>query len=352
MPDNWAFQDEIIDTKALSEIKRIALLDVPVPTDIWLGNPASGGTAFFFGPLIMLATATHSGETVTSGTLFSESTQKEMQNWLEQAGIEVVLLKAERAKKSKMLSNYDQFSGIDADAILEIAPIVVGFVEDLGEVHFTEGELSPDVALAYRLITPGDNQVLIESNVSYSSFENQYSLNGSLLLGPKEHIFEDSDAAKNQPEEAARRLKYAITGATELISKVVTNTMPSGPFIKSPGEIDLSGSYRVTITRELMPGYGSTNKYYCFNGKRNFNLELKQEDNALIGSDYALIEGRFLSGIKGKIKGTLYKDRLGFTFHTSRCPNTKNGAWILNSDGLSLEGYGWKEVKWKLLKTR
>ena len=139
VPDNFAFTEEVVNKEALSEIKRVALLDVPIPTDIWLGDPGSGGTSFFFGPLIMLATATHDGETITSGTLFSESTQEEMQKWLEQAGIEVVLLKADRGNKSKMLINYDQFSEVDADAILEIAPIVVGFMERLGEMHFTEG---------------------------------------------------------------------------------------------------------------------------------------------------------------------------------------------------------------------
>ena len=253
IPDNFQFSEEVVNKEALSEVKRVALLDVPPPTDIWLGDPGSGGTSFFFGPLIMLATATHGGETVTSGALFSESTQKEMQNGLEQAGIEVVLLRAERVKKSKMLTSYDQFAEVDADAILEIASIRVGFMERLGEVHFTDGELSPDVALAYRLITPGDNTVLIEANVFYSSFEGQYSTwNGPSLLGPKEHIFEDSEAAENQPMEAARRLKYAITGATELISKVVSNTYEE-PLTKSVAFTsdftgDFTGTYVSSIT--------------------------------------------------------------------------------------------------------
>ena len=66
--------------------------------------------------------------------------------------------------------------------------------------------------------------MLIESNVFYSSFAHQYKdWKGVKLLGLREHIFEDSDSVREQPEEAARRLHDAIKEATELISRVITN---------------------------------------------------------------------------------------------------------------------------------
>jgi hypothetical protein len=125
-----------------------------------------------------------------------------------------------------LLEDYSQFEKLDADAILEIGIISVGFREKIGEVNFTDGELSPDVALVYRLVTPGENQVLMESNVYYSSFPGQYQGPGYKWLGPTEHIFEDMESVEKQPEEALRRLRYAIVGATELISmrvKLFTN---------------------------------------------------------------------------------------------------------------------------------
>jgi len=113
----------------------------------------------------------------------------------------------------------------------------------------------------------------------------------------------------------------------DMIYKAIIKTRQRDSYIKPSGEIDLSGTYEARTTRELMPGYGSTNKYHCFNQKRSFFLELKQEDSTLIGSDYSSVEGKFLSGIKGKIKGTLHRERLRFTFHTSRCQTPKNEAW-------------------------
>jgi hypothetical protein len=223
IPDNFQFSEEIVDYAAMRQVnvKRVALLDVPTPTGIWLGDPGSGG-ALLFGPLVGLGAATHSGGEVTSVNFFSETTQQEVKIWLEEYGIEVILLKAERVKKSKMLKKYDQFKEIDADAILEIAPIRVGFIWNIGKT-FSRKSLSPDVALTYRLITPGDNQILIESNVFYSSFPDQYAdWTGSKLTGPKDHLFKDSDSVKEQPEEAVRRLKLAISGASELISKNVS----------------------------------------------------------------------------------------------------------------------------------
>lgn len=351
-PDNFAFTKLVLNKEGIPKVKRVALLDVPTPTGIWLGDP-EGFAVGFINPLISLAGATHEGHTISSNEKFSEVTRDEMRNWLEKAGIEVTLLKADRVKKSKMLKNYDQFKEVDVDAILEIAPIRVGFVPDHSELRFTEGALSPDVALAYRLITPDENKVLIESNVFYSSFNDQYApWLGTKSVGPYRHIFKDSDSVEEQPEEAARRLHYAIKGATELISKRMLNT-DSVSFITPSGKPDLSGVYEARITRELKPGEfnSAASQYYCFNGKRKFYLELKQNTNTLIDPGYAWVEGSFLSGFKGRIQGTFhYNDRLIFNYWTKRCKSYKNGEWVLNSDGSSLEGYGWSEIKWELDK--
>lgn len=131
MPDNWAFQEEIIDTEALTKVKRVALLDVPQPSYIWLGKPDSA-SAGFINPLISLAISTHDGDAITNSAYISITTRDELKKWLEQAGREVVLLDAERVKKSKMLKNYDQFAHVDADAILEVAPVNVGFMPEPG----------------------------------------------------------------------------------------------------------------------------------------------------------------------------------------------------------------------------
>ena len=34
--DNWAFQEEFIDTEALTQVKRVVLLDVPQPILVWI----------------------------------------------------------------------------------------------------------------------------------------------------------------------------------------------------------------------------------------------------------------------------------------------------------------------------
>jgi hypothetical protein len=219
MPDNWAFQEEIIKTDELERIKRVALLDVPQPSYIWLGQPDSA-TAGFINPLISLAVSTHEGDTITNSAYISETTRNELRNWLEQAGKEVTLLDAERENKSKMLENYEQFSEVDADAILEVAPINIGFRPETG----FGSKVSPGASFAYRLVLVKNGEIIIESNVTYSSFPGAHgSMKGVNLLGPEEFIYEDEDAVKEDPEEAIRRLKYSILATTKLISEIVTN---------------------------------------------------------------------------------------------------------------------------------
>ena len=139
--------------------------------------------------------------------------------------------------------------------------------------------------------------------------------------------------------------KSAYEKTTGIYSPTVIGYVPSISYVRPDGGIDLTGSYDVKITRDVMPGYGSTNKYYCFNGKRSFTLDLIQ--------DGYNIKGSFLSG-KAELSGSrsTWGDGFDFVYTTSRCPNRKTGRWTLNQDGSSLEGYGWSEIKWKLQKKR
>ena len=221
--DNWRFAKEVINTGTY-QVKRVALLDVPIPEKVWLGWHL--GTDLF-GPLVSVATAGDDSDNPADASFVSVTTQIEMQNWLEKEGIEVILLKAERTNKTKMLEDYGQFSQVNADAILEIAPLFVGFLPSQGK---QDVELSPDIAYKYRLLSTKDGQVLIESNVYYTSDVKGIQLwekvAGDKRLGPREHIFEDVESVKKQPVEALRRLRFSIVGATEIISlkvKLFTN---------------------------------------------------------------------------------------------------------------------------------
>jgi len=336
-PDNWAFQKEFIDTEALTQVNRVALLDVPQPSYIWLGKPDSA-TAGFINPLISLAISTHEGDDITNSAYISKTTQNELKKWLEQAGKEVVLLDAKRANKSKMLKNYDQFTQVDADAILEVAPVNVGFMPEPG----FGSKLSPSVFFTYRLVSRKNGEVLIESNVKYSSFYSYHGgVKGGILFGPEENIFEDEESLREQPEEAIRRLQVAIRGATEFIAGVVANKKPKTmiPIVKSSGEIDLTGTYisKVTISDS------------CFNFKKQFTTMLSQTDN--------ILTGRMLLGVKGVIQGTVEDDKVNLFFTTAQCGNGQ-ATWVVNSDGTGLEGYWGKragysktgEPSWSLLK--
>jgi len=223
-PDNRGIQEDVINSEALSLIKRIGLLDVPVPSEIWLGDPSSDAGLFFFGLAGTFAAASHTGDRVVDGKIFSKTTQNEMRDWLEKAGFEVILLEAKRLHPSKMLLNYDQFEAVNADAILEVAPIQVGFREKSGEIHLSEGELSPDVGFVYKLISTKNGETIFASNVFYSSFD--YSNNGqksTILLGPKQHLFKDVKSVMSRPKEAVKRLSFAIKGATEFIAMNIAN---------------------------------------------------------------------------------------------------------------------------------
>jgi len=224
MPDN-GFSRVVRHTGEDPGIRRVVLLDVPVASKIWLGDPGSGAVAGLFGPLAALATASHDGSIVTNASAISASIEQSLQAWLEKSGVEVTTYRASRVKRSKLLSSYEQVPAGDADAILEVAPIHIGFRPELGKVHFGDAQLSPDVALAYRLVSAHTGETLVESNVYYSSFDYSRftSWAGDKLIGPDTQIFEDEAAVKASPDEARRRLEYAIDQATRHIVQVVTS---------------------------------------------------------------------------------------------------------------------------------
>jgi hypothetical protein len=336
IPDNWAFQEEIIDTEALTKVKRVALLDVPQPSYIWLGSPDSA-TAGFINPLISLAVSTHDGDAITNSAYISITTRNELEKWLERAGKKVVLLDAKRTNRSKMLKNYDQFAHVDADAILEVAPVNVGFMPEPG----FGSQLSPSVFFTYRLVSTKSGEVLIESNVTYSSFNtHQGVVKGVNLIGPEENIFEDEESAREQPEEAIRRLHIAIRDATESIASVVTNKYASQSvsITKPSGEIDLTGTYLSKI--ENYPDSG-----YCFNKKRTFKIKLEQENG--------FIKGSFLTEFSGSIEGTLINNTVNFSWWTTRCADGASGEWTIIPGSGELEGY-WlrnRRTGWNLRKS-
>lgn len=164
-----------------------------------------------------------SGELIDASEIL-KTKQDELKPRLENSGIKVILLNVERINKFKMLHDYSQFTNIKADAILEVAPVHVGLKEEIGKVHFTQGELSPDIALAYRLQSVASGEVLIESNLYYSSYDysNWSYWKGATLLGPKEHIFKDKKSVSQNKAEAIGRPDHTIRGATEYIADMVT----------------------------------------------------------------------------------------------------------------------------------
>jgi hypothetical protein len=104
--------------------------------------------------------------------------------------------------------------------------------------------------------------------------------------------------------------------------------------ITATAEYDLTGTYTSNVRRR-----GSSD-LYCFGQRREFQIELKQENN--------IIKGKFLSGLSGGIKGTLVGNKVKFIWYKATCSDS--GEWTVSSDGSSLEGYGRADLKWKAQK--
>lgn len=352
-PDNWAFDEEVLDKDALTKIKRVALLDMPPPSKIWLGDPSGGGTAvFFLGPVLALGADTHSSDNPASSAFFSETTQKELKIWLEQAGMEVILLKAKRGEKPKFLHDYSQFEQVDADVILEVVPIFMGFRHDTSTMDFTKGELSPEVTYAYRVVSAKNKDLLAESNVFHSSFYHYHRsyFAGIKLIGPEEHLFEDEDDVKAHPEEALRRLQYAIKEATKTISEVVTNTYEE-PSVKSVAFTgDFSGRYRSEITYTKIAANSQARNYF---GKHPYiEVKIEHSENK--------INGDLVGSRSGELTGVVDGNRIDFEFFM-KVPGSSakegNGVWILDNVSGVITGtwdiyYGpyHSAGEWKLLK--
>lgn len=240
MPENRPFHNEIIKIDELAQIKRIGLLDVPPPENIQLGPAVSRDAQWWVGRFAILI-ENNEGNAIISGSQVSERTQNELKTRLEQAGTQVMLIKAKRTDPSKMLEDYSQFAQVNADAILEVAPIKIGFIDRLGTIEYrfcafppckSKVNLSPEVSYKYRLILVDDGEVLIQSNIYYTAFnyseipwehsEDRFRV-GNKIRGPSWHVFENAEAVQNNPEEAVERLSHAIKEATKMISVMVTN---------------------------------------------------------------------------------------------------------------------------------
>ena len=118
----------------------------------------------------------------------------------------------------------------------------------------------------------------------------------------------------------------------------VVTDKPEEPISKDLVNVNLTGVFLAKIQRE------GSQDYFCFNQKKSFLIELEQEGTS--------VKGRFLSGITGKLEGNIDRDKVKFTFYTARCAADSRGEWTVSSDGASLEGYGWRHIKWRLQKTR
>ena len=302
----------------------------------------------FFGAVTIENTE---GNILTSRSWVADTTQKELKNWLEQTGIEVVLVEAEREKESKMLKDYGQFAQVDADAVLEVAFISIGFVDELGKVDFcwippcdSKKPLSPEVLYKYRLVSAKSGEVLVQSNVSYSSFVGQYTGKGVKLLGPEEHIFKGSESVVNQPEEANRRLQHAIEGATELIAKVVTNTYKEPTLEQEtvlravPVINDFSGTY--------ISSFSGNSRHIGFKG-------LSPEIKIVQTADQ--IEGIYSHGLRGRVWGVIEGNTIKFKYHPDGGSTSGWGTWIFTPGSNEVKGTwhsfgGRGEGRWDLTK--
>ena len=143
-------------------------------------------------------------------------------------------------------------------------------------------------------------------------------------------------------DETKRKAKYIELRAIELYNEDSGSTpiLPQGglpgtqtAYIAEP-EFDLSGIYTARVSRK-----GSSD-YWCFNQKRTFQIELRQDNNA--------IKGRFLSGPTGEIEGTVIKDKLKFSYYTTKCNGSLEGEWEIGPDGKGMQGHGWSDIEWVL----
>jgi hypothetical protein len=223
MPDN-GISKAIVNQERLKKVNTIALLDVANPSKYWMGDPHSGVAAGLFGPILSLGTANHEKNDIFRRLKFSTTATEDLRAALKKEGFKVILLNAKRPEgaKSKLFNDYSTVMNINADAILDVAPIHIGYREKIGEMHFSKGALSPDVSVEFRLVSTSDKKIIVDSNVHFSSFDYRESHLGSwggpILVGPADHIFKDKESVERNPDEALRRMKYAVNKVAEFIA--------------------------------------------------------------------------------------------------------------------------------------
>ena len=220
MPDNW-LDLKPINKSQLANVSTIAVLHVATPSKYWMGDPVSGVASGLFGSLALVG-AEHDSHEVFNRLYFSSTTTDYLKAALEKEGYKVTTHYAERPDDSKLLKDYSNFDLIEADAILDVGPMTIGYQEELGKVQFTEGELSPTVSLAFNLISPKTQEVIASGAIFYSSFyfiNKNKSDNVVYKLGPREHIYENKESINDDIGEGLIRMKHAIFESTKSLAE-------------------------------------------------------------------------------------------------------------------------------------
>lgn len=222
-PDNSAVRKETLDHERLAAVKKIVLLKVSEPSQYWIGEPVMAG-AGLLSPTLALTTAEHEESDIFAKLDYTSTATEYLHQALVNAGFDVEIVKSHRVNESTFLDDYASIN-VNADAILDVVPIRIGF---LG--HNSGDRLSPEVSLVFRLVSTKDQQDIVLSNATSSSWEYEKEWDeyirefpsakkiGIFILGPKDYIFANKNAVNDNPDIALKRLRQTVIGAVNGIA--------------------------------------------------------------------------------------------------------------------------------------
>jgi hypothetical protein len=217
IPEQKFVQEEKAETKAFSTIKTIALLDVPNPPHYYLGE-GIGPLTFFFGALGAAAELSQAGkDSKEYGEFnFAAVTQQRLIEHLTAKGYRVQVVTVNRTNKYRLLDDYKPLNIPGADAILDVAPVEVGYKTSPLSGPFAS-EVGPHLSMVFKLISGESKELWYSASAQYGYAKNPF-VTGIRLDAPLDHKFNNVDTLKANKQKAIEQLIDGINALSKSIS--------------------------------------------------------------------------------------------------------------------------------------
>jgi hypothetical protein len=205
-------------SEPLKSINSIAVLHIPNPQfyllghrkipldECFLGHPSSTDNASKYS----------SDEEILVCFRFNELIEKHLIKRLREIGYDVHLVNETREYQHQLFDSYRNLQKYNADAILDLAPVQVGFLNN--EWSLFSREIGPHLSIVVRLVDTSTGKVVYAESIQYGAFGINPFSEGEKIKSPDASIYKSKDALVTNNKEAIYRLNEGVDSIIDHIA--------------------------------------------------------------------------------------------------------------------------------------